>query len=182
MAHGSFRDDLTTLAGTTLQDPVGFLEGLSPIHQDWHQQDRDYGFLLFHNRVVRYFKANVAPAIAPPVAAYTLDELQDMGVRRFDPDLSDVDALAELAAFSDALESWHNTAHGAIGTATGTPMMDARQNIFFRPFWQFHLFIDDLFELVLAQYGNRAHQGQFVTPGAVAAHIEAHHHGWVPRI
>ncbi len=56
------------------------------------------------------------------------------------------------------------------------------QNIFFRPFWQFHFFIDDLFEVVLGQYGERAHPGQFVTLSAVAVHIEARHHGWIPRI
>lgn len=93
-----------------------------------------------------------------------------------------VDALGELAAFSAAIESWHNTAHGAIGSATGTPMMDARQNVFFRPFWKFQVLIDDLFEVVLRQYGDRAHRDQFVTAAAVAAHIEARHHGWVPRI
>jgi hypothetical protein len=182
MSHESFRDRLNTLAGTTSQDPGGFLEGLSPIHLDWHMAPPGYGFLLFHNRVVRLFKAIVAPAVEPEIVPYTLDDLEAMGIERFEPDLSEVDALAEMAAFSDALESWHNTAHGAIGAATNTPMHDARQNVFFRPFWQFHFFIDDLFGVVLGQYGERAHPGQFVTLSAVAAHIEARHHGWVPRI
>ena len=66
--------------------------------------------------------------------------------------------------------------------ATGTPMMDPRQNICFRPFWQLHGYIDNLFIRVLDQYGNRAHPSQFVTASAIASHIEAAHHGWVPRI
>lgn len=182
MSHQSFRDQLNSLAGTTSEDPGGFLEGLSPIHAAWHSQPRGYGFLLFHNRVVRHFKTIVAPAVQPEIVPYTLDDLEGMGIERFDRDLSNVDALNELAIFSQELESWHNTAHGAIGTATGTPMGSASQNVFFRPFWQFHFFIDDLFEVVLGQYGERAHPGQFVTLSAVAAHIESRHHGWVPRI
>jgi hypothetical protein len=67
----------------------------------------------------------------------------------------------------------------AIGTATGTPMMDPRQSIFFWAFWQLHFFIDDVqFGVALQQYGDRAHPGQFVIPSAVAGHIEARHHGW----
>ncbi len=93
-----------------------------------------------------------------------------------------VDALAGLADFSMAIESWHNTAHMAIGTATGTPMMAPSQNIFFRPFWQLHRNIDDLFVQVLGQYGARAHANQFVSASAIASHLEAAHHGWVARI
>ena len=183
MAHEQFRDQLTLLAGSTAGDPAGYLEGLSPIHADWHlESPRTYGFLLFHYRVARYFRAIVGPVLDQPIVAFTLDEFEAMGVRRFDPDLSNVDELGELVTFSRSIESWHNTAHGAIEQATGTPMMDARQNIFFRPFWQLHYFIDDRFMEVLERYGNRAHPGQFVTNTAIAAHIEARHHGWVPRI
>lgn len=182
MSHAEFRDRLNALAGATSQDPGGFLDGLSPIHDDWHMAPPGYGFLLFHNRVVRLFKAIVAPAVEVEIEPYTLEELEAMGVRQFQPNLAGVDTLDEMAAFSRRLEGWHNTAHGVIGAATGTPMHDARQNIFFRPFWQFHFLIDDLFKVVLAQYGEQAHPGQFVTDSAVAGHIEARHHTWVPRI
>jgi hypothetical protein len=183
MPHEPFRDRLTTLAAATSQDPAGFLEGLSDIHDDWHTiADRGYGFLLFHNRVVRYFKAIVGPAVQPPIQAFTDQDFQDMGLQAFQADLSNVDTLGELVTFSTAIESWHNTAHMGIGTATGTPMMDPRQNIFFRPFWQLHFYIDDLFGTALRQYGDRAHPGQFVIASAIAGHIEARHHGWVPRI
>ena len=183
MSHAPFRDRLVALAGSTAQDPGGFLEGLSPIHDDWHTEaSRGYGFLLFHNRVVRNFKAIVGPAVDPAIEPFTEQQFRDMGVRPFQADLTGVDTLEELVGFSTSIESWHNTAHMAIGSATGTPMMDPRQNIFFRAFWQLHFFIDDTFAVTLQQYAERAHPGQFVIASAVAAHIEARHHGWVPRI
>jgi hypothetical protein len=183
MSHEPFRDELVALAGSTAQDPTGFLEGLSPIHDAWHTQGaRTYGFLLFHHRVVRYFNANVAPTVAPPIIAFDNPAFEKMGVQAFEFDLSGTDTLAALATFSTTIEDWHNTAHMAIGMATGVPMMDPRQNIFFRPFWQLHFFIDDLFDTALAQYASRAHPNQFVTSDAAAGHIEARHHGWVARI
>jgi len=109
-------------------------------------------------------------------------ELLAINVREFEPDLNGIDTLGELAQLSTAIEDWHNTAHSSIGMATGVPMMDPRQNIFFRPFWRLHFFIDGIFETVLAQYGNQAHPGQSVIPSAVSSHIEGRHHGWVPRI
>jgi hypothetical protein len=183
MSHAPMRDRLVALAQLTSQDPGGFLEGLSDIHFDWHDQSPTlYGFLLFHNRVVRYFKAIVLPAVEPTIDPFGDQDFQNMGVQLFGDDPAGVDTLGGLAAFSDSIRSWHNTAHGAIGQATGTPMHDPRQNIFFRPFWGLHFYIDDLFETTLQQYGDRAHPGQFVMPAAVAAHIEARHHGWVPGI
>jgi hypothetical protein len=183
MSHEPFRDQLVSLAGSTTQDPTGYLEGLSPIHDAWHTQGaRTYGFLLFHHRVVRYFNAIVAPAVAPPITAFDNSDFQNMSVQPFEFDLADSDTLADLVTFSTTIENWHNTAHMGIGMATGVPMMDPRQNIFFRPFWQLHFFIDDLFDSALDLYASRAHPGQFVTSDAAAAHIEARHHGWVARI
>ena len=186
MSHADFRERLRALAGDTGQDPSGFLEGLSPIHDDWHSENvRSYGFLLFHTRVVRYFSTIVNASLPQQqrIAPFSAQELQAMNAQPFsgvNPET--VDTLAELTTFSNSLESWHNTAHMRIGTATGTPMMDPRQNIFFRPFWQLHLYIDRLFQQALARYGDRQHPGQFVTVPAVAGHIESRHHGWVARI
>jgi hypothetical protein len=49
-------------------------------------------------------------------------------------------------------------------------------------FWQLHFFIDERFETTLQQYGDQAHPNQFVIASAIAGHIEARHHGWMPRI
>jgi hypothetical protein len=105
-----------------------------------------------------------------------------MNVQPFAAKLTNIDTLIELANFSDSIESWHNTAHMQIGMATGTPMMDPRQNIYFRPFWRLHLYIDGMFRTVLQQYGNRQHPNQFVDTTAIAGHLEVSHHSWVPRI
>jgi hypothetical protein len=183
VSHALMRDRLIALAGSTSQDPGGFLQGLSDIHFDWHNESpTTYGFLLFHNRVVNYFKAIVLPAVEPTIEPFTEREFRDMGVQLLQDDPASADTLGGLATFSSSIRSWHNTAHDNIGQATGTPMLDPRQNIFFRPFWQLHLFIDDLFQVALQQYGDQAHTGQFVMPSAVAGHIEARHHGWVPAI
>ena len=66
--------------------------------------------------------------------------------------------------------------------ATGTPMMDASQNIYFRAFWQLHTYIDNLFQVALMRYGENVHPGQFLNVQAVAAHIETGHHSFVPSI
>lgn len=183
MSHQVFRDRLVTLAAAAGSDPNAFLEGLSPIHDAWHAQGvRSYGFLLFHHRVVRYFNRIVAPALPGGVEPFTEQELEAMQVQPYREDLSTVDTLAELAAASTSIENWHNGAHMGIGMNTGVPMMDPRQNIFFRAFWQLHLYIDDLFDAMLRQYGERTHPAQFLNDDAAASHIEARHHGWVPRI
>jgi hypothetical protein len=62
MAHENTREALIVIANNSNGDALGFLEAFSPIHSDWHVPQRTYGFLLFHHRVVRYFKA-INPAI-----------------------------------------------------------------------------------------------------------------------
>lgn len=183
MSHATTRNRLIQLASSTAGQPNDFLDGLSPIHNDWHSvPPRTYGFLLFHSRVVRYYQSIVNPTLTPHVVAFTAADFTGMSVAPFTRPTSGVDTLAELASFSGTLESWHNTAHMRIGMATGAPMMDARVNIYFRPFWQLHLYIDDLFKIILKQYATTAHTGQFLNPVAVAGHLESSHHSWVPRI
>ena len=160
---------------------MGFLEGLSPIHDGWHRLSRTYGFLLFHHRVVRYVKAIVNPNIAVPIVPFEDSDFVDMGGVEFAPGALPT-SLAELAAFSQSIESWHNTEHSVIGAATGVPMMDASQNVFFRPFWQLHFYIDDHFQAALNAYEAAVHAGMFLDPTAIAAHIEVGHHGWVRSI
>ncbi|SFM95595.1 hypothetical protein [Nitrosomonas communis] len=183
MAHSQFRNRLIALANDTSENPTGFLEGLSDIHFDWHDElPPTYGFLLFHHRVVRYFNSIVNSRLQPQISAFTPSDLQGMGVQPFTANLGNIDTLGELANFSSSIQSWHNNAHGLIGSATQTPMMDPRQNIFFQPFWRLHLYIDGLFQTVLQQYGDRQHSSQFIDSPAVAGHLEVSHHSWVPRI
>src|SRR5829696_1615022 len=135
MAHPAMRDRLVAIASQNASDPGRFLEDLSDLHDDWHTEFvRSYGFLLFHSRLVRYFQAIVNSQLTNPITAYTNEDLEGLGVQPFLENLANVDSIEELASFSSAIESWHNTAHGRLMTATGAPMMDPRQNIFFRPF------------------------------------------------
>lgn len=181
MSHSEFRNRLVALANENSNNPEGFLEGLSPIHVDWHSEPVTYGFLLFHHRVVRYFNAIVNGPLNLNLKAYTPAELQGMSVVE-SPGTGGVDTLGELASYSARIQGWHNTAHGQIGTATGVPMMDPAQNIFFAPFWRLHLHIDERFVTCLRQYANKAHPGQLIGPNVIASHLETAHHTWVPRI
>jgi hypothetical protein len=183
MAHATIRNQLITLANNTATNPRGYLDGLSPIHTNWHgPAPRTYGFLLFHFRVVRDFRNIVNSTLAVPVTPYTPAELAAMGVVGVPPATAGVNTLAELRTFSQGIEAWHNAAHGQIAMATGTPLMDPAQNIYYRPFWRLHFYIDDLFRIVLQQYGNSAHAGMFLNTAAIASHIEVSHHTYVRRI
>ena len=183
MAHEPTRDALIALANSTSTNPTGFLEGLSDIHNEWHQPfGRTYGFLLFHFRVVRYFKEIVNPVLDDGIIPYTAADFQDMNYDEFGGGTDGVDTLGGLVDISSAIENWHDTAHRRIETATGAPMMDARQNIYFRPFWRLHTYIDDLFQIVLQQYADNTHPELFLTLPMVAAHIETTHHNQVPGI
>lgn len=116
------------------------------------------------------------------IAAFKEADLQAMGVSPLTTGTTGVDTLGELSAYSNAVETWHNSAHGRIEMATGVPMMDARVNIFYEVFWKLHKFIEARFRIVLTQYANRAHPGALATPFAAASHIESAHHNWVVRI
>ena len=182
MAHSEFRNRLISLANENSGNPSGFLENLSDIHDDWHgTTPRTYGFLLFHHRLVRYFNTIVNQGWNLNLTGYTSAELQGMGVVDA-PATANIDTLGELSSYSARIEGWHNTAHGRIGNATGVPMMDARQNIFFVPFWKLHLYIENRFQTCLQQYGTSVHPNQFLNVTSISGHIEAGHHSWVVRI
>jgi hypothetical protein len=147
-----------------------------------HEASRSYGFLLFHSRVVRSFNAIVAPTVDRAIEPSTEQEFQDMGVEAFQEDASSVPPSVTSWRFhSDrelAQHRTHGNRRGARNADDGFPA-----ECLFRAFWQLHLFIDEVqFGRALRQYGDQAHPSQFVLPSAVADHIEARHHGWVPRI
>ncbi len=91
-------------------------------------------------------------------------------------------SLTGLQALSADIQDWHNGAHARIQVATGVPMMNAAENIFYRVFWQLHFFIDDRFKVALDQYEAEVHPGAFLNVSAIAAHIEVSHHSLVPTI
>ncbi len=105
-----------------------------------------------------------------------------MGVLQFGGDPKTANSLEGLRAFSAEIESWHNGAHAAIQVATGVPMMNAAENIFYQAFWRLHLFIDNKFQAALQQYEASTHPDAFLNVSSIAAHIEVTHHTWVPEI
>ncbi len=182
MSNENTRDALITIANNNNGDPLGFLEALSPIHSDWHVPPTTYGFLLFHHRVVRYFKAIVNPQVNPPVEAFTAAEFEEMGINPYSGGPDNIASLNALQSLSADIEGWHNGAHAGIQVATGVPMMNAAENIFYRVFWKLHFFIDDRFKVGLEQYEAEVHAGAFLNVSAIAAHIEVRHHSWVATV
>jgi hypothetical protein len=173
------------LASENADDPAGFLEGLSDIHDGWHgafyENVRLPALPLPGGPLFQAHRERPATGAGRAVHGRRASADGCIGARG-QPGQRQVVGRGDLAAFSAAVESWRNVAHGVIGRATGTPMMDPRQNIFFRPFWRLHLYIDDLFQVALRRYGESAHPELFLDIPAVAGHIEAAHHSWVPRI
>jgi hypothetical protein len=188
MAHSTVRNQLISLRNSTREDAWGFLEGLSPIHTVWHGPGaRRYGFLLFHHRVLRYFRSNVEGPLSLGITPYSTADFSSGGMFESVPWplpgalTGPVSSLEGLAEYSSVVEEWHNSAHGAIGAVTGAPMMDPTVNIFYRPFWRLHSFIDEEFKTALVAYGNAAHP-PVGTPTSIAGHIEESHHSFVPAI
>ncbi len=182
MSNETTRDALITIANNNNGDALGFLEAFSPLHNGWHGNPRTYGFLLFHHRVVRYFNAIVNSQINPQVIAFTDGDFTNMNINVFGGTPQNITSLSDLEALSSDIEGWHNGAHAGIQVATGVPMMDAAENIFYRVFWRLHLFIDERFIDGLQQYEAAIHANAFLNVSAIAAHIEVSHHSWVPRI
>lgn len=196
MAHSTVRDQLSALRSTTEGDAWGFLEGLSPIHTAWHMPgSRRYGFLLFHHRVVRYFNANVNGPLGLGIAPYSAADFAAGGQFEDAPwplpgaFPGPVQRLEDLRELSSIIEEWHNVgAHAVVGAVTGTPMMQPDRNIFYRPFWRLHGFIDEEFKKALVSYGNAVHPPSggglhtIANASNIAQHIEESHHSFVPVI
>ena len=171
-------------------NPRVFLERLSPLHVNWHNQpsaSRRIGFLIFHWHVVAHFKElglvdnmGVNPiytvAVFSPGGAYSEADFNDAMTG-----VSASQSLQGLADFSRAIEGWHNEAHMVIADKTGNPLMDPGRNVFYRRFWRLHLFIDQRFESEMTSYAQAAHP-QLTTSAQVIDHLENSHHGWVGLI
>jgi hypothetical protein len=184
--HWDERDYLIQLANETAQDPEALLGGLRDIHVFWHGQrleERTYGFLLFHYRVVRYFNGIVNSRREEPLAPYSPTEFQRMGVPPFPEQIvGNIQTVRDLALFSRAFELWHNLCHEQMERATGAPLMDAAKNIYWAEFWRLHLYVDRIFHQALAQFANGSHPGEFRTVLEVVTYIEEEQDGWVPYI
>ncbi len=160
MAHTLLTASLESAADSALDagNPMLFLNRLEPIHQNWHQRTfnaRRLGFLVFHWTVIEEFKrAKCASLWTGGVRPFRPKDFTDFGwsynvaARASN---GDIDSLAD---FSLAIESWHNDAHMAVGTAfvIEDDMMNPRVNIYYREFWRLHYFINARFIRELRRY------------------------------
>jgi hypothetical protein len=171
MSHSFLVSALQQVADTARADanPIGFLDGLASIHVGWHWSTfaaRRLGFLSFHWHVIEAFKRARGASMWPRgVRAFSLRDFRTFQWP-YDVQVSVPSGdVAALAAFSLAVESWHNDAHMAVGTAIGAEdqMMDPAQNIYLREFWRLHYFINARFVAVLRRYE---------TQGSVARKLE----------
>jgi hypothetical protein len=137
-------------------DPMVFLHKFSPLHKRWHstsRSTRNLGFLLFHWHVVAAFKQSHADKIWPgSIKPFTPAEWKKFKWPYRVPTKVKAGDFDSLAAFSLAIESWHNEAHMAVMNATGEDLMDPATNVFLRNFWRLHYFIDARFLAGLAAY------------------------------
>lgn len=137
------------------KDPMVFLKEFGPLHNRWHTTSlrNKLGFLLFHWHVVTALKKSHADMIWPGgIKPFTLADWNgfawpyNVSVKVTTGDFD------SLAAFSSAIENWHNDAHMAVENATGEDMMNPLTNVLLQNFWRLHYFIDARFMEALVNF------------------------------
>ena len=160
MAHSFFITALENARREALQshDAVRFLSRLESIHPAWHQTPfvaRSLGFLSFHWYLGEEFKKAKGPQLWPGgIKPFTRADFKRVGWPYNVTLRAKNDDVASLAAFSLAIEKWHNQAHMAIGMdiRREDEMMNPALNIYLREFWRLHYFINARFLPELRKY------------------------------
>lgn len=160
MAHSIIESVLNSAANDARSagNPMLFLNRLEPMHDNWHRRTfsaRGLGFLTFHWRVIEAFKQARGPSLwGSGVRPYTTANFASFGWPYNVTVRARAGDIGSLATFSNAMETWHNDAHMAVGEASGigNDMMDPRVNIYYREFWRLHYFINDRFTAELRRY------------------------------
>ena len=160
MAHSILTKSLESAADSSLDggNPMLFLNQLEATHENWHRRTfnaRRLGFLVFHWNVIEEFKRAKCPSVwTGGIRPFRPKDFKDFGWPYNVTVRATSDDIGTLAAFSIAMESWHNDAHMAVGNAFGIAddMMDPRVNIYHREFWRLHYFINAKFLPELRRY------------------------------
>lgn len=182
--HASSKAQLQAIRLRAMALPPGFgrarafLSLLGPIHDNWHSTVTVHGFLLFHWQVIRHFRAVGGPALFGGISPFTTAQFANRYNAPYNINIPVTPGNTQaLAAFSAAVEDWHNGAHMRIEMRDGVNMMDPRTNIFVRQFWRLHYFINARFEEQLRSFDPPG------TPASgVVARIESNNHNMVPLI
>lgn len=149
-------------------DPQIFLQRLSGengLHNVWHYGQQSpfipkhwygsFGFLLFHwhlvQKVIQFFnpQALTEADFSSGGTYYSPDTDWKTFVA---PNLVPAQSLDDVVVFSYNFELWHNGIHSVLSQVSGLPMGDARQNVLYPLFWQFHRFVNNVFEWQLQNY------------------------------
>lgn len=137
-------------------DPMYFLDRFSPLHNRWHTTSlrNNIGFLVFHWYVIQGFTKSHADQIWPGgIQPFTIANWSTTFNWPYNvPNNVTSGDFNSLAAFSSAMEAWHNEAHMAVEMVTGENLMDPLTNIYLKNFWRLHYFIDARFVEALAAF------------------------------
>ncbi len=149
MAHLDVQAELQTMAVTNAGNAWGFLQAFAPVHAQWHlersQGQQSTGFLTFHKIAID----------ALLQAAGGTVQLQPSSILPYPPEVAALGQQTgelDAFAFSQEIEGWHNGVHMTVGNQI-PQFMQPRINIFLQLFWDFHAFIDQQFDTMLAAYG-----------------------------
>lgn len=160
MAHSILESSLSAAATDAKNsgNPILFLNRFEPMHFNWHSRTfsaRGLGFLTYHWFVIENFKRAGGPSLwSGGIRAFRPADFTNFGWSYNVTSSATAGDIDSLAAFSVAIEGWHNDAHMAVGEAFGIAMdmMDPRANIYYREFWRLHYFINGKFLTQLRRY------------------------------
>lgn len=126
--------------------PRDFLNAMTTIHPWWHNRGFGFiGFLTFHKEVILACRRSLASVAAGDFFPAPLANMTPAY------DTAQLDSINDLNFFSRQIQAWHNDVHRSPQFPPG--FMDPTRNIFMRPFWQFHHFIDQKFDQALRRAG-----------------------------
>ncbi len=142
-------------------NPRHFLERISGqggLHYVWHFRGgrASLGFFLFHWHLVKKVEE-----LGIDLTPLTEADFSQGGTyyspstdwnRIMRPRMRPVKSLEELALFSLNFEGWHNPVHGVLEGVSGLPMGDGAINVLYKLFWDFHSFVNGIFEWQLENY------------------------------
>ena len=157
MAHTPTTSAIDRYANDAIKkkDPLVFLKEFGPLHNRWHTTAlrNRLGFLLFHWHVVTALKKSHADQIWPGgIQPFTIADWEGFNWPYNITTAVTAGDFDSLAAFSSAIENWHNEAHMAVMNATGENMMNPLTNVLLLNFWRLHYFIDARFMEALASF------------------------------
>lgn len=173
MANSTLQATINTIEAYAAEaqkqgDPSIFAQRLSGdngMHSCWHfgcqgppphhRHLGGFGFLLFHWHLVQKAIQLFNPQALTEADFSSGGTYYSAGTdwnTFVAPNLFPAQSLDDLIDFSATFETWHNNIHGVLQGVSGQPMGSASQNVLYPLFWQFHRFVNNVFEWQLQNY------------------------------